>query len=108
MSESKATISVGRHAVPRSPRRNETWTLKVIFPNGAVRRGVDWAASAGFNGSRVRPLRFSHTDPVARVEFRRKATRGRSRHRLVSGGAEDLGQMACQQVLGGTARDGGV
>ena len=69
MSESKARISLGRHAVPRSPRRNDAWTLKVIFPNGAVRRGVDWVASASFNGSDVRRLRFSRADLVARMEF---------------------------------------
>ena len=75
---------------------------------GAVRRGVDWVASASFNASDIRPLRFSHADPVERMEFRRKPARGRSRHRLVSGGVDNLGQIAHQQVLGGTARDGGV
>ena len=48
---------------------NGDWTLKIIFPMGAVRRGDDWVVSAGFNDSDVRLLRFSHADLVAHMEF---------------------------------------
>jgi len=45
------------------------WTLKVIFPMGAVKRGDDWVVSAGFNDSDVRLLRFSHDDLLQHMEF---------------------------------------
>ena len=48
---------------------NGDWTLKIIFPMGAIRRGPDWVVSAGFNDSDVRLLRFSHDDLLAHMEF---------------------------------------
>ena len=45
------------------------WTLKVVFPMGAVLRGNEWVVSAGLNDSDVRLLRFSHDDLIAHMEF---------------------------------------
>ena len=48
---------------------NGAWPLKIVFPMGAIRRGLDWVVSAGFNDSDVRLLQLSHDELIAHMAF---------------------------------------